>query len=122
MKTFDVNNIQLKIQAPGVQLTPELVNYILQQIDKTGKLFDGIKKCEMILKQEKNDRKNNFTVEAKLFIPDNILFASLQDSDFKITVKNAFDNLRDQLMKSKDRWDKKVQIHTKKNQSVEFLV
>ena len=75
MKTFDVNNIQMKIQSPGIELGGVLEDYLINQIEKLGKIFPRIKKCEILFREEKNNKMKKFVVEAKLFVPENIHFS-----------------------------------------------
>lgn len=82
MKTFDINNIQLKVQSPGTVVSIDLEKYIINQVEKLGKTFSRIKKCEMLLKVERNGRNKNFMVETKLFAPDTILFSKENEDNF----------------------------------------
>jgi len=107
MKTFDVNDIQLKIQSPGITVNEELENYLVTHIEKLGKTFPRIKKCELVLREEKNGSKKNCLAEAKLFVPGNILFARSQEDNFRLASKNMFDDLREQVVKVKERFEKK---------------
>ena len=111
MKTFDVNNIQLSIQSPGMVVDDKLENYLVSHIEKLGKTFSRIKKCELLLREEKNGKKMNCMAEAKLFVPGHILFARSQEDNFKIASKNVFEELRDQLLKVKEKFaDKRAVI------------
>jgi ribosomal subunit interface protein len=103
MKAFDVNNIQLKIQSPGVELNEELSDLIIRQLEKLGKTFGNITGCEMMLKNEKDSKKKDCEVEAKIFVPGNMLFASAKDSNFRLASGMVFDDLHDQLYKYKEK-------------------
>ena len=65
MKIFDVNDIQLKIQSPGLVVDEVLEYYLLSHIEKLGKTFTriNIKKCELLLKEEKNGNRKNCLAE-----------------------------------------------------------
>jgi ribosomal subunit interface protein len=119
MKTFDVNNMQLKIQSPGMVLDDALETYLVSHLEKLGKTFPRIKKCEMLLREEKNGSKKNCLAEGKLFVPGHFLFASSQEDNFKIAAKNMFGDLRDQLLKVKERFADKSAIlpETEKEES-----
>jgi ribosomal subunit interface protein len=103
MKAFDINNIQLKVQSPGVELDDELSNFIIRSLEKLGKTFGNITGCEMMLKNEKDSKKMDCEVEAKIFVPGNVLFASAKNSSFRLASGLVFDDLHDQLYKYKEK-------------------
>ena len=106
MKTFDINKIQLTIQSPGIVIDEKLQNYLISKIDKLGRTYLRIKKCELVLRLEKNSQNKNFITEGKLFVPRNILFAKQRDVNFKIASRKMFDDLFDQLLKHKEKRQK----------------
>lgn len=67
MKTFNLNDIQLRIQSIDFDVNKELEGTIINGIEKLGKHFSRIKKCEVILKKEKNNRNLGFIAEGKTF-------------------------------------------------------
>jgi ribosomal subunit interface protein len=103
MKTFDINKIQLKIQSPNITVNGEFNDYILGQIEKLGKTYSRIERCEMMLKDEKSDNKKNCSVEAKIFVPGNVLFASDKNENFRQASKAVFEDLNNQLLKFKGK-------------------
>jgi len=103
MKAFDVDNMQLKIQSPGVELDEELSSLIIRRLEKLGKTFGNITGCEMMLQYEKDSRKQDCEVEAKIFVPGNVLFASAKNTSFRIASGMVFDDLHDQLYKYKEK-------------------
>ena len=107
MKTFDVNNIQLKIQSPGMTVPASLENFLIAHIEKLGKIFPRIKKCETLLREQKDSRNKTCKIEAKLFIPRTMLFAADEADNFEFAAKNMFDDLRDQLLRYKEKVQKK---------------
>ena len=108
MKTFDINNIQLKIQSPDVHVNEELNTYILGQIEKLGKTFSRIERCEMMLKAEKNSKNQNCQIEGKLFVPGQVLFASSKSDHFRMAAKMMFEDLHDQLYSFKEKMTDKT--------------
>jgi putative sigma-54 modulation protein len=103
MKNFDVNGIQLKIQSPGTEINDALNDYIIGHIEKLGKIYGRIIKCEMVLSDEKSGIKKGSKAEVKLFLPGNVLFASGQEESFHVASKNVFADLEKQLRKFKEK-------------------
>ena len=105
MKTFDVNNIQLTIQSPGIDVSENLHELLIQQIEKLGKLNPRLKKCEIILHNEKNDKLMNCVLEAKIFVPENIFFSKKQDVSYQLAARKVFEDLHEQLFKLKGNFE-----------------
>src|ERR1039457_1869002 len=103
MNTFDINKIQLSIQSPHFKVNDEMHNYILSEVEKLGKTYNRIEKCEINLRVIANNTVDNGEVEAKLFVPGNVLFASVKNSDFKLASKQVFADLKEQLSKFKEK-------------------
>ena len=101
MQIFDVNNIQLKMQSFDAKINSDLLNYIISHIEMLSSSFSKILKCELILKNEKNSQADNCVAEVKVFLPDNVFFASNHCGSFKLAFKNVFEELNDQLLKFK---------------------
>lgn len=108
MKTFNVNAIQLRIQSIGFDTGKELEDIIINEIEKLGKYFSRIKKCEVILKKEKDERNQGYIAEAKLFVPLNVLFAETRSTNFTLATKRMFDDLNDQLLRYKEKLTEKI--------------
>ena len=111
MGKFDINSVQLKIQSPQITIDEKLNDYILARIEKAGKVFNRIERCEMTLRAEEDDRKNDCFVEAKLFVPGAVLFASDKKSSFRQAVQIVFDEIQGQLTAYKEiKSDKTVTV------------
>lgn len=111
MKTFDINNIQLKIQSPDEHFDPAMEEYCVTQVEKLGVIMPRITGCEVMLTREKESHKKNSIAEIKLFVPGAVLFSKEQDENYRLAAKHAFDDVRDQLLKLKGkREDKSVDL------------
>jgi ribosomal subunit interface protein len=109
MKTFKSPDIQLIIHSPAVQISDELNQYILGQIEKLGKTFSRIERCDMMLKTKKNNKRQNCEMEGRLLVPGQMLFASSRSEHFRIAAKMIFENLHNQLTRFKAKiTDKKI--------------
>src|SRR5436190_19890399 len=103
MKSFDINKIRLKIQSPHITLDDGLNDYILNQIEKLGKIYGNIEGCEMMFRDEKNKNKENCAVEAKIFVPAHVFFATGKSDSFRLSIKIVFDDLHHQIYKFKEK-------------------
>ena len=102
MKEFDINNIQLKIQAPDLSLDGEFNNFLIAHISKLGKLFNRIIKCELMLRPESN-RMHIMEADIKIFIPGEMLYASGKNVDLHAAVSEAFHDVHEQLHRHKEK-------------------
>jgi len=103
MKTFDINNIQLTIQSPGITISDELQTHLISQVEKLGKIFPRIIKCEILLRNETNSSMRNCVTEIKLFVPGNLFFSKEQEDNFSHAINKVFDDMHEQLYKMKDK-------------------
>ena len=103
MTAFEINKIALKIQSPDFQLQEELRVFLLEQIEKLGKIFNRIESCEVNLRINKSADHENCFVEAKIFVKGNMLFASGKSDSFHVASRIAFADLHGQLSKFKDK-------------------
>jgi ribosomal subunit interface protein len=99
---FDINNIQLKLQSPHVNTGDALREFILEHIEKLGKIFERFNKCEVMLREE-NGRKHTSEADIKIFVPGNVLYAQGRANDFRLAVTEAFDDIEDQLIRYKEK-------------------
>jgi ribosomal subunit interface protein len=102
MTEFDINAVQLKIQAPDLSIDDAFHDFILDQISRLGNLFNRIKKCELMLRPESN-RKHIMEADIKIYIPGSMLFASGKNTDLRTAVTEAFHDVHEQLHKYKER-------------------
>ncbi len=103
MKTFDINSIQLNIQSLHFKIDEDLHNYLLTEIEKLGKTYYKIEKCDLVLKLEKSSIGNDCIVDAKLFVPGTTLYSLANSNDFKLAAKKVFEDMREQLLRHKDK-------------------
>ena len=103
METCDINKIQLTMQSPHFKVNKELNNYLLSEIEKLGKTYNRIDKCEIVLRTIADKTINKSEVDIKLFIPGNLLFATAKESTFKLAGKKVFEDLEAQLSEFKEK-------------------
>ena len=108
MNTFDINRIPLKIQSPHVTTNSALHTTILLEVEKLGKLFSRISKCEMMLRID-NKRNSPCEVDIKVFVPGNMLYTRGRGDEFPPAVTQAFKDMHEQLRRYKEKiQDKKA--------------
>ncbi len=91
------------IQSIHFDADKKLLEFINTKCDKLDKYFDAIIGSEVYLKLEKNKTSENKVVEIKINVPSNTLLAKEQCKTFEEAVDNCVDNLKNQLVKFKEK-------------------
>ena len=83
--------MKFNIQTPHIQKLNEITQKAVQEkFERLEKQYDRIERCNILLKKEKNAKRDNYLVEATLVVPGNDLFAKeLADRDRKSTRLNS---------------------------------
>ena len=82
-------------------LNPTTVEVINEKIGKLETFYDRIERAEVFLKEDDGSAANGHTVEARLHIPGNDLFADFTDPSIEKGITEVAEALRRQLMKHK---------------------
>ena len=99
--------MKLQIQSIHFDADVKLIDLIQKKLDKLDTFYDRIVAGEVFLKLEKNEEKANKIVQVKLNIPGNDLIVKEQGASFEEAVDAAYENLKRQLQKTKE----KMQAH-----------
>jgi len=99
--------MKLQIQSIHFDADVKLIEFIQKKLDKLDTFYDRIIGGEVFLKLEKNEEKANKIVQVKLNIPGNDLLAKEQAASFEEAADMAYENLKRQLQKTKE----KMQAH-----------
>ena len=99
--------MKLQIQSIHFDADVKLIDFIQKKLDKLDTFYDRIVVGEVFLKLEKNEEKANKIVQVKLNIPGNDLIVKEQGASFEEAVDAAYENLKRQLQKTKE----KMQAH-----------
>ena len=102
MEKFDINRIPLKIQSPHVVTNSELHTLIHAEVEKLGKVFSRISKCEMMLRID-NKRNSPCEADIKIFVPGGMLYTRGRANEFPQAVALAFKDMQVQLQKFKEK-------------------
>lgn len=95
--------MDIVIQSPHIRLSKRIQQIVSEKFMRLEKVTDRIIRCDVVLRREKNDKDNDFVVEAKLAVPGNDLFARKAGPKFEVAAEEVCLNLFAQLRKRKDR-------------------
>jgi putative sigma-54 modulation protein len=99
-----INNTIMKvtIQTPGFKAHKTLTDFIETNLLKLETHGGRIEACQVLLKLDKSDERENKVCEVKLVIPGNDLFASKQSSTFEDAVLKSIEAIKHQISRWKD--------------------
>ena len=106
------------IQSPHLTVNTVVRQTVQGKFKRCEKLFDRIDTCKIVLKNQKNDKSENFIVEAKLAIQGNDLFASERANSFEVAAEMVGLNLESQIRrhKAKANWKSKTRDYKLTNE------
>lgn len=94
--------MQLQIESPHIETGNKLTSLIRSKFEHLGKRYDRIKRCDVVLRREKNDKQEYFFIEAKMEVPRTILFANDKAETFEIALDKVINDLEHQLNRHKE--------------------
>ena len=95
--------MNITIESPGIDLRSYTEGIIEKKLEKLEKYFDKIEKCDVIIRKEQHEKRDNFLIETKLYVPGTVLFAKEQSDSFEAAANEVALDLESQLRKYKDR-------------------
>lgn len=95
----------MEVQVHSIHFTADkkLINFINEKVSKLDLFFDNIIACEVYLKLDKSQEKENKISEVKLLIPGRTLIAKKQCKSFEEATDLASEALRKQVKKHKEK-------------------
>jgi putative sigma-54 modulation protein len=100
--------MKLQIHSVHFDADKKLLEFIEKRVSKLETFFDRITGGEVYLRLEKGDHsRENKTVEIKLFIPNNNVFAKEKDISFEAATDAAVEALKKQVSKHKTKMREK---------------
>ncbi|MEY3191251.1 MAG: ribosomal subunit interface protein [Pseudomonadota bacterium] len=95
----------MEVQVHAIHFTADqkLIDFIEEKVSKLELFFDNIIACEVYLKLDKNQEKENKISEVKLLIPGKTLIAKKQCKSFEEATDLASEALRKQVKKHKEK-------------------
>ncbi len=95
--------MKINIQSIHFDADQKLLEFINRKIEKVLTFFDDIKSADVYLRVEKDSEKENKTIEVKLNINGNPIFATEKSSTFETATDMIVDKLVAQVKKHKDK-------------------
>ncbi len=94
----------MEVQVHSIHFTADkkLIDFINEKVSKLELFFDNIIACEIYLRLDKNQEKENKITELKLLIPGKTLVAKKQCKTFEEATDLAVEALRKQVTKHKE--------------------
>lgn len=96
-------NVNNKITSVHFKTDIKLEEFINEKLSKLNKKYDNIIGYETVLKLENTDKPENKTVDIRVIIRGNDLFASKTEKSFEEATDKVLDALKKQLTKHKDK-------------------
>ncbi len=81
----------------------KLIDFIQKKLDKLDRYFDRIVDCDVIMRIDNDNARENKIIEFKLNIPKDQLFAKARARTFESATDEAAANLKRQLKKYKEK-------------------
>lgn len=95
--------MKIKIQSVHFDADKKLQDLIQKEADKLYKIYHRIEDCNVILRLDKNDQNKNKFVEINVKMLGNNFFVKDQADTFEIASHMAFEEIRKQLQKHKEK-------------------
>ena len=95
--------MQIKIQSPGFTVNPELTGFINEKVEKLFRYYGEVISCEVALRLDNSDTKENKLCEIRLAIPGNDLLASAQCKTFEEAVSTVVETIKRQIKRKKTK-------------------
>jgi putative sigma-54 modulation protein len=99
----------MKVDIQSIHFTADykLLDFVTKKMEKVQTFYDGIKSTDVYLKVEKDSEKENNTVEVKINLNGNSIFAKEQASTFETATDLVLDKIVAQVKKHKEKIEAK---------------
>jgi ribosomal subunit interface protein len=94
--------MELTIESPGLQTDDQLERLIHSKFNDLAKIYGRISNSQVVLRKEKNDRKKYYHIEARVAVPQKMLFANDKAESVETALHNVIGNLEHQLHRYKE--------------------
>lgn len=96
-------DVKLNVRSVHFDADQKLINFIQEKINKLSQYFDKIIEADVYLKLENGPSIENKTVEIRLYIPGNDLFAKKTSKSFEESTDDSTEALRRQVKRRKEK-------------------
>jgi putative sigma-54 modulation protein len=95
--------MKVDIQSIHFDADQKLLDFINKKIEKVGTYYEDIRSIDVYLRLEKDAEKDNKTVEVKINLNHNPIFAKEHSSTFEAATDMVLDKLVAQVKKHKEK-------------------
>lgn len=95
--------MNINIKSVNFKADSKLKEFITERIEKLSNFHDNVLNSDVILKVDKNDKKENKITEIKMILKGEEFFAKKQSKTFEESTDNVVEALRRQLRKYKGK-------------------
>lgn len=95
--------MRIKVQSIHFDADQKLLGFIQEKVDKLIHFYEDIIDGEVFLRLDKSSNAENKITEIKINTPGKVLFAKEQCRTFEEATDTAFDALRKQITKHKEK-------------------
>jgi putative sigma-54 modulation protein len=95
--------MKVDIQSIHFDADQKLLDFINKKIEKVGTYYEDIRSIDVYLRLEKDAEKENKTVEVKINMNNNPIFAKEHSSTFEAATDMVLDKLVSQVKKHKEK-------------------
>jgi putative sigma-54 modulation protein len=100
--------MKVNIQSIHFDADQKLLDFITKKVDKTKTFYEGLDNIMVYLRLEKDEHKENKTVEIKLNAGGKEIFAKENSNTFETAVDLVLDKIVAQVKKQKEKTQEKV--------------
>ncbi|HVT86586.1 MAG TPA: ribosome-associated translation inhibitor RaiA [Chitinophagaceae bacterium] len=95
--------MNVQIESPQAERNVKLENLIQEKFEHLEKQFQRITNCKVLYHKQKNDVQQRYFIEAKMEVPQKILFASDKAETYELALSKVIDELDHQLRRYKEK-------------------
>ncbi len=95
--------MEVLIQSLDADVSNNFKKEIRKKIQSAGRIFSRVISVDIKLFKENNDEQNDYCMEAKIIVPQNVLFAKERAESFEAALNNLLDSIKHQLVKYKEK-------------------
>lgn len=100
--------MKVNIQSIHFDADQKLLDFITKKVEKTKTFYEGLDSIMVYLRLEKDEHKENKTVEIKLNAGGKEIFAKENSNTFETAVDLVIDKINAQVKKHKEKIQEKV--------------
>ena len=98
-------SMQVQIHSVHFDADQRLLDFIQEKLDKLNTFHDQIMTCEVFLRIEKNNQRENKLCDVKLHAPGADFFAKRRATSFEASLDEVVEALRRQIRKHRKQRD-----------------